>query len=157
MSKNSSVPIVLALAITLLIVGGWRAYESFERRERALDELKAMREAQGQQRVSGGVLTNPTYLQPNPENQPPPDLELRSSSGLRSSHAFTVTGTIRNNSSRNYSYVQVLFDVYDSSGNLVGNALGNINNLGPLETWRFKAVYFGADGHRFRLDEITGF
>ena len=157
MSKNSSVPIVLALVATLLVVGGWRAYESFERRERAIEELKAMREAQGQQSVSGGVLTNPAYLEANLENQPPPDLELRSSTGMKSSYAFTVTGTIRNNSGRSYSYAQVLFDVYDSGGIRVGSAMGNINNLGPHETWRFKAVYLGDNGRRYRLDEITGF
>ena len=32
MSKNASVSIVLILVVALLIAGGWKAYESFERR-----------------------------------------------------------------------------------------------------------------------------
>ena len=148
---------ILVLVVALIIAGGWKAYESYERRERARVELKALREAQGHQSVSGGVLTNPAYLQSNPETQPSPDLELRSSNGSRSRHAFTIRGTIRNNSGRNYSYAQVLFDVYDSSGNRVESAIGNINNLRAGETWRYKAVYFDGDGYRFRLNEIQGF
>lgn len=157
MSKVTSVSIVLVLVVALLATAGWKAYESYERRERAIAELKAMREAQGPQSTSGGVLTNPAYLQANSENQAPPDLRLRGASASRTSYSFTVTGLIENRSSRNYSYAQVLFDVYDSSGARVGSAIGNINNLGAGETWSFKAIYLGEGGYRFRLNEISGF
>ncbi len=103
---------------------------------------------------ASGELPNPKF---DPVPVPKPDLELLSSKGSANKFSTTITGNIKNNTSQTYTYVQVLFDVYDSSGNRVGSAIGNINNLGPLETWKFQAVYIGEDGKRFRLDEITGF
>ena len=112
----------------------------------ALDALAKIKEA-GKLPTASGVT----------EPAPKPDLELLSSKGSTNEFSTTITGKIKNNTVQSYTYVQVLFDVYDSGGSRVGSAMGNINNLGPLETWNFKAVYFGGDGHRFRLGEITGF
>ena len=84
-------------------------------------------------------------------------LELLESSGSSNELTTTITGRIRNNTSRNYTYVQALFNVFDANGNRVGSALANINNLGPKEIWKFKAVYFGSDGKRFSLSKIEGY
>ena len=116
----------------------------------ALDKLAEIK--------ASGELPNPVQSEwPKADLTPRPHLELLSSKGTTNEYSTTVTGKIKNNTSQTYTYVQVLFDVYDSSGHRVGSAMGNINNLGPQETWRFNAVYIGEDGHRFRLDEITGF
>lgn len=54
------------------------------------------------------VLVVVLIIRPEPELS---DLELLSSKGTRDDYSLTVTGTIQNNSGRNYTYVQVLFDV----------------------------------------------
>ena len=89
--------------------------------------------------------------------KPKPDLELLESSGSSNDFSTSNTGRIRNNTSQKYTYVQVLFNVFDSNQNRVGTALSNINNLGPGEVWKFKAIYFGTGGERFNLNKIEGY
>lgn len=95
--------------------------------------------------------------EPKPKPKPKPDLELLKGwqySGGRFNEQ--ITGSIRNNSQHRYKYVQVTFDILDSSGARVGSALGNINGLRPGEIWKFKAVHLGTGGKTARLDDITG-
>ena len=132
----------------------WKAQQATDELSAALASLEAKQAALKERRESE-VPTQPEW--PKADLTPKPRLELLESKGTTNEYSTTITGKIKNNTSRTYTYVQVLFDVYDSSGNRVGSAIGNINNLGPLETWKFQAVYIGEDGKRFRLDEITGF
>ena len=68
-----------------------------------------------------------------------------------------LTGTVRNNTSKQYNYVQVYFNLYDASGNQVGNSLANIAYLEPHGTWRFEAVVLEDKAQRATLKEVTGF
>jgi len=68
-----------------------------------------------------------------------------------------VEGTVVNNSSRTYGYVQVEISLYDSSGNQVGSAMDNTNNLGPGETWKFKALILEDDATKYRVVDVSGF
>lgn len=86
-----------------------------------------------------------------------PDLEVLDSSAEYSDYAFTITGTVRNNRSRAYSYVQMTFGVVDRSDTKVGTALTNIANLEPGQKWAFKAVCLCPNGRRFKLESLTGF
>ena len=71
--------------------------------------------------------------------------------------ALYISGTIKNNTNRKQSYAQVTFGVYDKHGNKVDTALDNINNLGPGETWSFKAISTYTDGGSYKLDKITAY
>ena len=42
---------------------------------------------------------------------------------------YKIEGTIKNNTDKQYSYVQVTFNLYDKDGAQIGSALANINNL----------------------------
>lgn len=64
-------------------------------------------------------------------------LELLDDAGETNDYSTTVTGRIRNNSTKNYSYVQAVFNLYDAQSNRVGTALANINGLDAGETWKF--------------------
>lgn len=55
-------------------------------------------------------------------------------------YSATIKGVAVNTSGHNLSYASVEFSVYDASGNNLGTALANINNLGESDTWRFEAV-----------------
>lgn len=68
-----------------------------------------------------------------------------------------IEGSIQNNTSNDYSYVQVNFILYDEAGNQVGTALDNINNLKANGTWKFKAAFLtDKKVFKYELAEITG-
>lgn len=73
--------------------------------------------------------------------------------------AYYIEGTIKNNTSKKYTYVQVSYNVYDSEGNNLGTCLANNNNLGANETWKFKAICSGEANNitSYKLAEITGY
>ena len=60
---------------------------------------------------------------------------------------LTVTGIAKNTRNRELSYAQVDVKFYDNDGNVIGNSLDNINNLGAGETWKFKVMYLGTDSY----------
>lgn len=73
-------------------------------------------------------------------------------------YSAVIKGTAKNTSGRNYSYASVEFSVYDASGNNLGTALANINNLGSGDTWRFEANLFSFPSSRpttYKLVEIA--
>ncbi len=64
----------------------------------------------------------------------------------KDSFAFYIRGTLKNNKSRDLSYAQVTFNLYDADGNQIGTAFDNINNWEAGGTWKFKAMGIGEDG-----------
>lgn len=54
--------------------------------------------------------------------------------------AYYIEGGVKNNRKTDYSYVQIEFVCYDASGNNLGTAIDNTNNLLANETWKFKAM-----------------
>lgn len=73
-------------------------------------------------------------------------------------YSAKIEGIAKNNSKKNYSYVSVEFSVYDSSGNNLGTALANINNLLSGDSWNFKASLLSFPSTRptsFKLVEIN--
>lgn len=67
-----------------------------------------------------------------------------------------IVGTVKNNTNRNYSYVQVEINLYDADGNLVNSTLDNINNLEANGTWKFKALVTDKDFATYKIKEVTG-
>ena len=73
--------------------------------------------------------------------------------------SYTIEGSIKNNTSKKYSYVQVTFNLYDSDGAQIGSALAIINNLEADGLWKFKAIGSLGNGKSvasYKLMEITG-
>lgn len=73
--------------------------------------------------------------------------------------SYTIEGAIKNNTNKQYSYVQVTFNLYDNEGAQIGTAFTNINNLEPNGLWKFKAIGALGDGKTvasYKLMEITG-
>ena len=66
-------------------------------------------------------------------------------------------GAVKNNCAKQYSYVQVSFNLYDREGNQVGSTFTNLNNLEPYGTWKFEALITEDSTRRFRLKDVTGF
>ena len=73
-------------------------------------------------------------------------------------YSATVKGMAKNVSNRDFSYVSIEFSIYDSSGNNLGTALANINNLSKGDSWQFEAHLFSFPSSMpvsYRLVEIT--
>lgn len=81
---------------------------------------------------------------------------LIDSEGSHDGFAYYITGSIKNNTDKQYSYVQVTFNLYDADGAQIGTALANINNLEPNGTWKFKALGGTQEAASYKLAEITG-
>jgi hypothetical protein len=69
-----------------------------------------------------------------------------------------IVGTVKNQSSKQYSYVQVQFNLYDAAGAQVGSAMANVNNLESFGTWRYRAIVMDDEHVRSaRLKGVSGF
>ena len=68
-----------------------------------------------------------------------------------------IQGTVRNNTSSQYSYVQVEINLYDNSGAQVGSTLANVNNLEPNGTWKFEAPVLESNAKKAKVKDVTGF
>ena len=68
-----------------------------------------------------------------------------------------LSGTLKNYSRKQYSYVQIVFNLYDDHDALVGNAMANVNNLEPNGSWNFKAIVIEDKATKARLTDVTGF
>ena len=74
--------------------------------------------------------------------------------------SYYIEGSIKNNTSKQYSYVQVTFNLYDLDGAQIGSAMSNINNLEANGLWKFKALGSIGNGKgvaSYKLMEISGF
>lgn len=93
----------------------------------------------------------------NPNTSSKPTLELLEKHDEIIDYGHYIIGSIKNNSSKKYSYVQVSFNLYDKDMNQVGTAWDNINNLEPGATWKFKALIFDdSEVKHYKLGDISG-
>ena len=67
-----------------------------------------------------------------------------------------IVGVVKNNTNKDYSYLQITFTLYDIDGNVVGSAFANVNNIKAGGTWKFEAMFFEDNAATWELDEITG-
>ena len=91
-----------------------------------------------------------------PDDPERPDLEVLSYDSTSDGYTGYIIGKIRNNTDKTYSYVQVEIGLYKGES-LVGSTLDNVNNLGPGETWEFKAIVLEDDCDTYRITNVTGF
>lgn len=69
----------------------------------------------------------------------------------------TIIGKVKNNRNKEYSYVQITFNLYDASDALVGTAVANVNNLEPGEIWKFQALCLEDNFKKGKYIDLTGF
>lgn len=85
-----------------------------------------------------------------------PKLEVLEHSVISDGYFKYVTGKIRNNTNKTYSYAQVSINLYNGES-LLESTLDNINNLGPGQVWEFKAPVLNNDFTEYQIVEVTGF
>lgn len=81
---------------------------------------------------------------------------LVNSEGSYDGFAYYIEGTITNNTDKQYTYVQVTFNLYDADGAQIGTAMDNINNLEAKGTWKYKAIGGTENPASYKLVNIQG-
>lgn len=69
-------------------------------------------------------------------------------------YSSEITGSVVNESDREFKSVMIEFNIYDRSGSQVGTASDTVSNLEPGKTWRFKASVYEKSAARA---EFKGF
>jgi hypothetical protein len=92
-----------------------------------------------------------------PKPTPMPALELLESSVDTREYSRYIVGKVRNNSKKQYGYVQVQFTLYDAAGNQVGSSMANVNDLEPGGIWAFEALIFEDRATNYKFSALTGF
>ena len=67
-----------------------------------------------------------------------------------------IVGTLKNNSDKQYSFVQVQFNLYDESGAQVGSTIDVVHNFEPHGTWKFEAPVTEDNATRVKLKGVDG-
>ncbi len=102
--------------------------------------------------------TIPTKAPPASKVLPPSPAQcldfVSQTRGEVNEYSTKISGVIKNNCGRDFRYVQVSFQLFDSSGATVGIAFTNMVGLAKGETWQFQARGFTPSVH-FRVDDIT--
>ena len=71
--------------------------------------------------------------------------------------AYYIEGTIKNNTDKDKSYVNVTFNLFDKDGNQLGTASTSISDLKAGGTWKFKAMGAKKEIAKYELSEIKGY
>ena len=79
---------------------------------------------------------------------------------VESEYSYEITGTLQNNTDKDFSYVQVEFYAYDSDGNILDTCIANNSGMEANGKWKFTAscFFFNADASSvssYKLKEIT--
>ena len=90
-----------------------------------------------------------------PAERPCLSIDRESISGSKDEYWTTIKGTVKNACGESYSLVSVKFQLSDKSGAVVGNAIDTLTGLGPLQSWRFKAL--GPIASDFSAGEVQGY
>lgn len=106
--------------------------------------------------ASGGTVVSPTRARATARPTALPALVLVEHSTMVDSYVRYIVGTVKNNSKKTYSYVQIQFNLYDASGAQVGSTMANVNNLEPGGLWKFKALILEDATASYKLLDITG-
>lgn len=151
--KKKWIPIVVVVVLILAVIG---MSSSNDPSTTAGSKVSTQPTAQ-QTEAAGGVESVSTPA-PTPTLEPTPvpdDLEILDYTSTSDQYFRYVTGHIKNNTNRTYSYVQVEINTYKGE-TLVGSTLDNVTNLAPGDVWEFKAMILEDDADSFRIVDVTG-
>lgn len=138
MSKKKKISLVIGLILFVVLAAGSVGGSSSKK-----DDVK----------VNNGETTQTEAATEEKAKYEISDIKMESNSA-----ATYIHGILKNNTDKEYGYIQVSFSCYDKDNNLLGTALANVNKLQPNGSWKFKAIYLGSDKPKECKDpEVTGF
>lgn len=84
------------------------------------------------------------------------DLEILEYKDTNDGYVRYVTGKVKNNTNKKYSYVHVSINLYKDE-NLLGSTMANANNLGPGEIWEFSAPILYDNCNNYKIADVIGY
>jgi hypothetical protein len=106
--------------------------------------------------ASGSVTAPASSPAPAPEVKKE-KFEVLESSYVQEQYSSKIVGKIKNNTDKEYGYVQVEINLYDDSGAQVGSTMANVNNLEAGGTWNFEAPILEDKATKYKIKDVTGF
>ncbi len=85
------------------------------------------------------------------------DLELVSKTGLMTKEGVVIQGKIKNNSNRNYQFVEVSFKLFDEAQKEIAVVRTTTNSLDSGRTWYFEVKAPYKNARTSVLDRLGGF
>lgn len=85
-----------------------------------------------------------------------PDLEVLNHESTNDGYVGYITGRVKNNTDKTYSYAQVSINLYSGDTQL-GSTLANVNNLEPGGIWEFKAPVLYNNCDKYKIVEVIGY
>ncbi len=82
----------------------------------------------------------------------PPDFRLtyiEATATKDSSGMVTISGKIKNEGPGNLNYLQLIYTLFDSNGNVLGNAHASVEYLSAGKTWKFATEPVKADQYQY--------
>lgn len=76
---------------------------------------------------------------------------------VNENYSSYIIGSLKNTTSKTYSYAQVTFNLYDADGAQIGTTLDNISNWEPGGLWKFKAIILEQDVASYKLVKVQAF
>lgn len=70
-----------------------------------------------------------------------------------------IEGIVKNNSNKEFSYVEISFNLYDKDGNIITSEFTNVTHLDPYGTWKYKVTIWPDDAKKtvkYTLNKIYG-
>lgn len=84
------------------------------------------------------------------------DLEVLEYKDTNDGYVRHITGKVKNNTNKKYSYVQISINLYKDD-TLLGSTMANANNLGAGEIWEFSAPVLYENCNKYKIVEVTGY
>jgi hypothetical protein len=110
--------------------------------------IMAGRGIQAEAPVSGYIERSYGYV----PYTPPPDHRITyiDASGSKDPGGMvTITGRIKNEGPGSLNYLHVTYTLFDSNGNIIGNAHASVEYLSPGKTWRFTTEPVKAGNYQY--------
>ena len=84
------------------------------------------------------------------------NLQLISSQTVNNQHMTEITGRIKNNTNKEFLYTNVVINLYDATGNKVGDAVDNSGDLKSGAIWNFDAIGALTNAKTYKVVQMTG-
>lgn len=74
-------------------------------------------------------------------------------------YSVSITGTLKNNTDSEVSYIGLTYNLYDKDGNQIDTAYANTTNLAAGGSWKFEAFGTSAKDEvaSYKLTDVSGF
>ena len=151
--SNQTSPVITLLAIIIVIGGVWLFFGNRNKSNTSTSNSSSSSQTAVTKSELEQEMEEKGYVWGNESL----GLAIAKKTNCQTSKTLTkITGVVYNASRTNYSYVQVVFALYDENGMKVGDAWGNVAGLNSGESWKFEASYLGKCSE-YKLTDVSAY